>query len=110
MTKFRFNRRLGLEWYEFKCPGCDSIHVVYTKKLPEANSNVPIWTFNGDVNKPTVSPSLLLWHDGYPKENIPPYRCHSYIKEGKIQFLSDCTHKLKNQTVELPDIPLARIK
>lgn len=29
--------------------------------------------------------------------------CHSYVRDGKIEFLADCTHKLKNQTVEIPE-------
>jgi len=30
--------------------------------------------------------------------------CYSYITDGRIQFLSDCTHELANQTVDLPPI------
>ena len=30
-------------------------------------------------------------------------RCHSFVREGRIEFLSDCTHALAGQTVELPD-------
>jgi hypothetical protein len=29
--------------------------------------------------------------------------CHSYVTNGRIQFLSDCHHSLAGQTVELPD-------
>jgi hypothetical protein len=31
--------------------------------------------------------------------------CHSFVTDGRIQFLGDCTHALANQTVELPDLP-----
>ena len=31
--------------------------------------------------------------------------CHHFIRDGKIQFLGDCTHALRGQTVDLPDIP-----
>ena len=31
-------------------------------------------------------------------------RCHSFVTDGRIQFLSDCTHALAGQTVDLPDI------
>ena len=55
------------------------------------------WQFNKDYESPTVSPSLLVTNH---KKN---YRCHSFIREGKIQFLNDCTHKLAGQTVDLPD-------
>ena len=29
--------------------------------------------------------------------------CHSFIRDGRIQFLGDCTHHLAGQTVDLPD-------
>lgn len=98
MPKFKKEERTDdKEFYLFKCPGCNDSHVVYVKGFDIS------WSFNGDLDNPIVSPSLLLWHNGYPKENIPPYRCHSFIKAGKIQFLNDCTHELKGQTVELPE-------
>jgi hypothetical protein len=57
-------------------------------------TKMPVWGFNGDCDKPTISPSLLC------KSHIT---CHSFIVDGKIQFLSDCTHKLAGQTVDIPD-------
>ena len=33
-----------------------------------------------------------------------PYVCHSFVREGKIEFLGDCTHALKGQTVDLNDV------
>lgn len=33
----------------------------------------------------------------------PESRCHSYVRDGKIEFLGDCFHDLKNTTVELPE-------
>jgi len=59
------------------------------------------WTFNGDINKPTFNPSLLnhIEHNDYPK-----YRCHLYVKEGKIQYLNDCTHKLAGQIINMVEI------
>lgn len=72
--------------FTFFCPGCDEHHAF--------NSS---WNFNNDFENPTVNPSLLVTGGGRPD-----YRCHSFIKEGKIEFLSDCSHNLKGQTVELP--------
>jgi hypothetical protein len=37
--------------------------------------------------------------------DIPDLVCHSFVTDGKIQFLSDCTHALAGQTVALPDWP-----
>lgn len=68
------------------------------------------WTWNGDTEKPTVSPSVLtsgtrfLGGDPTDKANWPEFRCHSWINDGHAQFLSDCSHDLKDQTVELLDV------
>jgi hypothetical protein len=80
----------------FECPGCDMLHVVYV-----AGEGVPVWTFNGDIDKPTVSPSVLV-RSNYGQPPVDTV-CHSLIKDGQIQFLGDCTHKLAGQTVEIPE-------
>ena len=78
--------------YVFDCPGCECPHVVY-----------PSWQFNGDLERPTFTPSLLVnGTDGYLNPAMP--RCHSFIRDGTIQFLGDSTHALAGQTVDLPDI------
>ena len=78
----------------FQCPGCGEHHAFWTRGL-----RGPIWNFNGDVECPTVNPSILV--QGSPWENR---RCHSFIRDGRIQFLEDCTHSLRGQTVELPEL------
>jgi len=82
------------------------------------------------VQRPTFSPSVLVtsghytpqWEQLKPEdkhcwctynaearakgEPESPYRCercHSFVTDGRIQFLADCTHALANQTVDLPD-------
>lgn len=75
--------------YVFMCPGCECGHYVRT-----AGPKKSIWQWNGDVKKPTVTPSLLIHST---------LTCHSLIRDGRIQFLGDCTHKLAGQTVDLPD-------
>jgi Family of unknown function (DUF6527) len=76
--------------YAFQCPGCHASHWVRVK------GPRPCWQWNGNVEKPTVSPSL----------NVGPgtsSQCHSFITDGKIQFLGDCWHELKGKTIEIPD-------
>lgn len=73
--------------YVFQCPGCGNTHPV----------EVPAWNWNGSAESPTFSPSLLC------NQHDPGSRCHSFIRDGKIQFLSDCHHPLAGQTVEIPD-------
>lgn len=78
--------------YSFFCPGCEELHLFTTLRARR-----PVWTFNGDMANPTFAPSLL-----YP-DKTP--RCHLFLREGKLQFCSDCGHKLAGQTVDLPEIP-----
>jgi len=33
-----------------------------------------------------------------------PSVCHSYVTDGRIQFLADCTHALAGLTVDLPEL------
>lgn len=78
----------------FECPGCDMIHGIST-----GIGSGPRWGYNGNAEAPTFTPSVLVrynWSDG-------PRVCHSFVIDGRIQFLGDCTHMLAGQTVELPD-------
>ena len=84
--------RLGLPNYYFECPGCRCLHGIWTENF-EGDAK---WEFNGDLNRPTVSPSIKVT----TRENV----CHSFVRDGKIQFLNDCTHHLAGQTVELPEL------
>ena len=106
------------ESYTFQCPGCKDWHEVTVK----CSYPGPKWGFNGDMNAPTFTPSLLATSGHYcpgannlecwctfeeryqkPKPmEAGCYICHSFITNGQIQFLSDCTHELAGQTVPLP--------
>jgi hypothetical protein len=100
--------------WRFWCPGCQDDHMVDAR-----------WAFNGNAERPTFTPSVLVrsghFNEGHkegescwctynaehPGATAPfaCYRCHSYVTDGRIQFLSDCTHGLAGQTVDLPDFP-----
>lgn len=96
----------------FWCPGCKEMHAVRVPPHPHA------WGFNGNFDKPTFTPSVLvtgkrrMTEDEYlrvrsgEKLEIPDSRCHSFVTDGNIQFLSDCTHDLAGQTIALqpPDM------
>lgn len=94
----------------FFCPGCDSMHAI----VVDGSRG---WTWNGDGDAPTVSPSILaqgvrkLSEDQYARvingEVIEPtpLTCHSFIVNGQWQFLTDSTHSLAGQTVDIPDWP-----
>ena len=90
----------------FWCPGCDHPHGV-----PVTPSQRGIkWEWNGSLDTPTLSPSLLIRYvDGESRPEWAPMVCHSFIRDGRIEFLSDCTHKLAGQTVDLPDWETAHL-
>ncbi len=87
-------RDCGDRLMAFRCPGCNAIHMVY------CNQAEPIpgmtWTWNDNPDQPTFTPSINVHAD---RDDL---RCHSFVRDGQIQFLGDSHHALKNQTVPLP--------
>lgn len=57
-----------------------------------------VWTFNGDMDRPTFSPSMLL----YP--NAIHGREHFFVRDGKIEYLQDCDHPMAGMTVDMVDV------
>lgn len=96
----------------FRCPGCGDMHVV-----PVGAGAGPRWGWNGSYERPTFTPSILVrsghyapghvgecwctWEAKSGEKNFGCYVCHSFVTDGSIQFLPDCTHELAGQTVPL---------
>lgn len=91
----------------FWCPGCDDLHMV-----SEA------WQVTGANESLTISPSVLVYErkklinedlEGHallaPENIMTAARCHSFVRNGHIEFLNDSTHKLAGQTVPLAPLP-----
>jgi hypothetical protein len=92
----------------------------------------PRWEWNGDPERPTFRPSVLVQyphlsaeararneafkakHGRWMTDAELPYDrnhvCHSFVTNGRIEFLSDCTHGLAGQTVDLPAMPARRVR
>lgn len=72
----------------------------------EANA----WTWNGNIEKPTLKPSILnegtefIGGDAYDSNNWIKFKCHTWITDGKAIFLDDTDHQFKGQTLDLLDI------
>lgn len=115
-------QRLSRGRVAFWCPGCNSSHQVTVKE--DAPQAAVSWEFNGNCDRPTFSPSILLRSGHYARAHKPgddcwcnfeermgrppSFKCavcHSFVIDGKIQFLGDSTHALAGQTVDLPDWP-----
>ncbi len=98
----------------FMCPGCKELHQIRVQ-----GEGRPMWSWNGSYDAPTFTPSVLVqglqavkdeqgkWTGEYVRdgEGMPlPRVCHSFVTDGRIQFLGDCTHALAGQTVALLDV------
>ena len=92
----------------FRCPGCNSVHGI-TVDAPNALA------WNDDLGRPTFSPSVLVHPHATlidptldddkltaPDNVTITPRCHSFVRDGRIEFLTDSTHELAGQTVDLP--------
>lgn len=105
------------------CPGCNKVH-----GCKIGGDGPTKWTFNGDYNVPSFSPSMLIRtnHDGEKRSPDGQMRtvCHYFIKTGAelqnrepgrafdpaksyIDFCGDSPHALSGKVVELPDWPYA---
>lgn len=75
--------KLGLDYY-FWCPGCKQYHSFRVKvaegEVHPSGKPFPVWTFNGNMESPTFSPSLLCINNLGPGKN-----CHLFLREGKIE-------------------------
>ncbi len=96
----------GLTYY---CQGCQSNHSIKTK----GNG---AWRWNGDVDKPVFTPSVLVtWPTGNQGADgvwraTGEKRCHSFVgcngaQPGEVIFLGDCTHELAGTVQPFPDLP-----
>lgn len=117
----RVLRSLEGNQLSFWCPGCKIAHAVRVSPAAEP------WGYNGNPEAPTFTPSILVRWKDFTEKGESDYRawvagghqplpdghafetseriCHSFVTDGKIQFLSDCTHALAGQVVALPDFP-----
>ncbi len=76
----------------FKCPNCEKYHLIPAER----------WHFNGDVNLPTLTPSVKEYYE--PNELGLEYICHFFLTNGIIDFCGDCTHKKVVGKIPLPEL------
>ena len=70
--------------YAFWCVACGCRHFFDER-----------WAYNGDPERPTVSPSI----------RVPATGCHVLLTGGRAQYLWDAAHALAGRVVDVP--PLA---
>jgi hypothetical protein len=76
--------------YLYWCPGCAENHQIIV--------GPGWWGFDGNQQTPTVDGSVLV--RGVVQGEADGV-CHSFIRAGRIEYLSDSTHSLAGQTVPM---------
>jgi hypothetical protein len=99
MPKLGRLHELAPKLLQFHCPGCKYGHAVAVngRTMPDSEGRPVSWTWNGNYEKPTFTPSLLINKNGdggYP-------RCHLLVTDGRLNFLTDSTHQLAGKMVEM---------
>jgi hypothetical protein len=91
------DRCLGLRVHLW-CPGCQELHAP-TFRCPEHGgpADGPVWDGDPYSEPFSMEPSLLV--------DSGRDTCHSFIRNGQWQFLTDCVHALAGQTVPLEPLP-----
>ena len=104
-SKLRKWAHEGQEGLIYWCQGCKRTHGIRIKG-PTA------WGWNGDVEKPVFTPSVLTTYPGRDAgdEGAPPAVCHTFVgcngaQPGEVIFLGDCTHRLAGTVQPLQDLP-----
>jgi hypothetical protein len=82
------------------CPACEELHP-FAVAVP--NRSKAKWSFDGNVERPTFSPSMNIRTGPFPDGHMEI--CHYFLTRGELRFRPDSTHGLKGQTVPLPDLP-----
>lgn len=92
------------------CPGCDDAHRV---TVDSSDS----WTWDGNETVPTIEPSIkVIGHQWEPASNFykPAHAavhpgqmtvCHSFLRAGRWEFLTDSTHARAGQTAPMVALP-----
>lgn len=91
------------------CPIDEATHVTINMPGPVGRLTLPMilrgkregtgcWTWNGDMEHPTLKPSLLT------SNGEGGWRCHTWVNDGKAQFLPDTSHELVGKTVDLLEV------
>ena len=103
----------------FDCAIEEATHVKLKFPGPSGTLHLPVilkgtrdgtncWSWNGDTEKPTLRPSVLTQgvdcREGFPNYGQKTV-CHTWVNDGQAQFLDDCTHELRGQTVDMLEVP-----
>lgn len=95
------NDARGNSGFGHYCPGCRCAHIFWV-----GHKERPVWTFDGNLEKPTFAPSMRSFTPADPEEGTAEITlCHYFLTAGIIDFLSDSSHHDLRGAVPLPPFP-----
>lgn len=77
----------------YLCPGCRMSHEL------NLGPDKPNWQWDGNAEAPTLHPSVNI--NMAATVTSKSFVCHSWVRNGMIEFLNDSTHALAGKTVPL---------
>ena len=90
-------RRTYLVW----CPACQCCHP-FDCWPGAGRPDGPGWTFDGNVELPTFSPSLRIF---YARDGNMITTCHFVIERGVIKYCGDYQSEFAGRQVQMEPIP-----
>jgi hypothetical protein len=95
------------------CPKEEATHLTIRVPGPSGRMTLPVqisgtrggtmsWSWNGDTEKPTLRPGVLTAGHGH-RSSDNNWRCHTWIKDGKAEFLGDFSREYVGHTLDLVD-------
>jgi hypothetical protein len=64
---------------------------------------VPRWTFNGNIEAPSFSPSMREFYRA--KDGGEKTLCHYFLTDGIMKYCGDSPHDMAGKEMPLADIP-----
>jgi hypothetical protein len=90
----------------FFCPGCQGPHaprIAHGREtvlsVEQTQQRAGLWAWNGSLDAPTLTPSIKVTSTDDDVVNV----CHSFLTDGQMHFLDDCSHAYRGQVVPLAE-------
>lgn len=62
------------------------------------------WTWNGDLEKPTISPSVSAKGGMTEDWSKKIEHCHHFVRDGMIEYCGDSTHEHAGKTLPMIEL------
>lgn len=87
-----------------ECGAESATHLLLHMPGPIPDRMIPVgntgWSWNLCLERVTLHPSIRTIYPHADGEIL----CHSFVRDGVVEFLSDCTHELAGKNVPLLEV------